>query len=321
VRQSSPLWITGIHHGLGASIQSGEDRRTPKPLARPASRAAHSTPHEDIDVTASAPKILLEVEQGIARITLNRPEVRNAIDDEMRLELIDAIDRVGRDPEARALVLTGAGRGFCAGGDISAMRERLQAPVGEVAGNGWRRQRRTHHALTVLHEIEKPTIAAINGAAVGLGCDLALCCDFIVAAETATLAMSYLQRGLIPDGGGLYFLPRRVGMMRAKELIFTGRTLSAAEALEIGMIDRVVAPDSLLEESRAWAAELSQGGATALGLAKSIINQTFELSAEEVFALGAQAQAICYTSAEHRASVEAFLNRTAERESGPANPA
>jgi enoyl-CoA hydratase/carnithine racemase len=272
-------------------------------------------------VTALPSKILLEVEQGIATITLNRTEVRNAIDDGMRLELIDAIDQVGRDTAARALVLTGAGRGFCAGGDISAMRERLQAPSGEVAGNGWRRQRRTHHALTVLHEIEKPTIAAINGAAVGLGCDLALCCDFIVAAETATLAMSYLQRGLIPDGGGLYFLPRRVGMARAKELIFTGRTLSAAEALEIGMIDRVVAANALLDESRGWAAELSQGSATALGLAKSIMNQTFELCAEEVFALGAQAQAICYTSAEHRASVEAFLNRTAERGPRPTNPA
>jgi enoyl-CoA hydratase/carnithine racemase len=272
-------------------------------------------------VSTPTAKVALEIEQGVATITLNRPEVRNAIDDAMRLELIEAIDTVGRDREARALVLTGAGRGFCAGGDVSAMRERLQAPAGEVAGNGWRRQRRTHHALTVLHEIEKPTIAAVNGAAVGLGCDLALCCDFIVASKSATLAMSYIQRGLIPDGGGLYFLPRRVGLVRAKELIFTGRTLSAAEALEIGMIDRVVAPEALLDESRAWAAELSQGGVTALGLAKSIMNQTFELSAEEVFALGAQAQAICYTSAEHRASVEAFLNRSAERGSGSTKPA
>jgi enoyl-CoA hydratase/carnithine racemase len=274
-----------------------------------------------MNVTAPARKVLLAIDQGIATISLNRPEVRNAIDDAMRLELIEAIDEVGRNREARALVLTGAGRGFCAGGDISAMRERLQAPVGEVAGNGWRRQRRTHHALTVLHEIEKPTIAAVNGAAVGLGCDLALCCDFIVASETATLAMSYLQRGLIPDGGGLYFLPRRVGLVRAKELIFTGRSLSADEALQIGMVDRVVAPDALLSEAQSWARELSGGSATALGLAKSIINQTFELSAEEVFALGSQAQAICYTSAEHRAAVEAFLNRSAERGSGSTKPA
>lgn len=272
-------------------------------------------------MTTSAPRILLDVQGSIATITLNRPEVRNAIDDGMRAELIEAIDQVGRDDSARALVLTGGGKGFCAGGDISAMRERLQAPVGQVAANGWRRQRRTHHALTVLHEIEKPTIAAVNGAAVGLGCDLALCCDFTVAAETATFAMSYLQRGLIPDGGGLYFLPRRVGMVRAKELIFTGRSLSAEEALEIGMIDRVVAPEGLLDAAHAWASELSQGSATALGLAKSIINQTFELSAEEVFALGAQAQAICYTSAEHRASVEAFLNRAADRAPRPEKPA
>lgn len=264
--------------------------------------------------TRSTTRIEIEQDGPIATVALNRPEVLNAIDDDMRAEFIEALETVSRDPSVRAVVITGRGRAFCAGGDVAAMRERLDAPIGEVAGNGWRRQRRTHHALTVLHELEKPTIAAINGAAVGLGCDLALCCDFIVASESAMLAMSYIQRGLIPDGGGLYFLPRRVGLVKAKELIFSGRRLSAADALQIGMVDRVSPPEKLLQDARAWADELSQGSLTALGLAKSIMDQSFELSAEEAFALGAQAQAICYTSSEHRASIDAFLNKSAERE-------
>ena len=251
----------------------------------------------------------LSVEGGIAVATLNRPEVRNAIDDATRAELAAVLDQVSRDGTVRALVLTGAGKAFCAGGDIRAMQQRLEAPAGEVAGNGWRRQRHTHRAVDALHGLEKPTIAAVNGAAAGLGCDLALCCDFIVASEAASFSMSYLLRGLIPDGGGLYFLPRRVGLARAKELIFSARRVSAEDALALGLADRVVAADQLLAESRRWAGELTQGSPTALALAKSILDQTFEHSAEEVFALGGQAQAICYTSAEHRDAVAAFLNK------------
>ena len=135
----------------------------------------------------------------------------------------------------------------------------MAAPAGEVAINGWRRQQRTHHAIAALHTMPKPTIAAVNGPATGLGCDMALACDFVVAADSATLAMSYIHRGLIPDGGGMYFLPRRVGLARAKELIFTGRKVTADEALAIGMIDRVTTPDTLLADAVAWAGELQQG--------------------------------------------------------------
>jgi enoyl-CoA hydratase/carnithine racemase len=251
----------------------------------------------------------LTIDSGVAIATLNRPEVRNAIDDATRAELSEVLAHVSRDNSIRALVLTGAGKAFCAGGDIKAMQQRLQAPTGEVAGNGWRRQRHTHHAIDALHGLEKPTIAAVNGPAAGLGCDVALCCVFILASDAASFSMSFLQRGLIPDGGGLYFLPRRVGLARAKELIFSARRVSAQEALEIGLADRVVTADELLPEARRWAAELSQGSPTALALAKAILDQTFERSAEEVFALGGQAQAICYTTAEHRESVEAFMTR------------
>lgn len=258
----------------------------------------------------NTPTIQLAVESGIAVITLNRPEKRNAITDDMRSELIEALERVQRDPQVRAVILTGNGKGFCAGGDVSGMAQRMEAPAGEVAFNGWTRQQRVHHTVNLLYAMPKPTIAAVNGAAAGLGADMALSCDFVLASDEASFAWSYIRRGLIPDGGGLYFLPRRVGLARAKDLIFSGRKVDAKEALELGIADRLCAPDALLDQARAWAAELSSGSATALALGKSILNQSYELSAPQVFAQGSQAQAVCYTSREHRDAVQAFLTKT-----------
>ena len=125
--------------------------------------------------------------------------------------------------------------------------------------------------------------------------------------------MSFVLRGLVPDGGGMYFLPRRVGLARAKELIFTGRKVDAREALALGLADRVTAPASLLGEARAWATELSRGSPAALAFSKSILDQTFELTRDQVLALSREAQAICYTTSEHRDAVEAFLNRPKSR--------
>ena len=256
------------------------------------------------------PSIELAYQDSIAVLRLNRPEVRNAIDDAMRIELIAALDEVSRNTSVRALVLTGNGKGFCSGGDIKGMQQRLASPAGEVAINGWRRQQRTHHFISSLHDLAKPTIAAVNGAATGLGCDLALACDFIVASKDAMLAMTYVQRGLIPDGGGMYFLPRRVGLVRAKELIFSGRRVLPEEALAIGMIDRIAEPESLVADAVTWAQEMSRGPLPALALAKTILNETFEHSAGDVFQMGSQAQAICYTTSEHQASVAAFLDKS-----------
>ena len=229
------------------------------------------------------------------------------MNDEMRVDLIARLDALSRDDSVRALVITGNGEAFCAGGDIKSMQQRLQADPGKVAFNGWQRQQRTHHAVTALHNFGKPTIAAVNGAATGLGADLAFCCDFVLASDKASFAMTYIARGLIPDGGGMYFLPRRVGLAKAKELFFSCRKVEAQEALQLGMADRTCAHDALLPTAVAWAAEMSAGSPAAIALTKSILNQSFEKDAEEVFALGSQAQAICYTTAEHRASVESFL--------------
>jgi enoyl-CoA hydratase/carnithine racemase len=255
--------------------------------------------------------IELQLDSGIATVRLNRPEKRNAINDELRAQFIHVLESIAADSTVRALVLTGNGKGFCAGGDVAAMEKRLDMPVGEVGFKGWSRQQGVHYAQTLLHTLPIPTIAAVNGAAAGLGADVALACDFIIASSDASFAWSYIHRGLIPDGGGMYLLPRRVGLSRAKDLVFSGRRVPADQALEFGIVDRVSAPDALLPDARAWAEELSKGSRAALALGKSILNLTFEHSAEQIFALGSQAQGICYTSTEHREAVKAFLAKRA----------
>jgi enoyl-CoA hydratase/carnithine racemase len=252
----------------------------------------------------------LKVDAQIATITLNRPDKRNAMSDAMRSEFIEALEQVAADKSIKALVLTGAGKGFCAGGDIAGMERRMNAPAGEVGFNGWHRQQRVHHTQALLHTMPKPVIAAVNGAASGLGADTALACDFIIASEYASFTWSYIHRGIIPDGGGMYFLPRRVGLPQAKELIFTGRKVDVEEALTLGIVDRKTSSATLVADAKAWAADLGKGSATALALTKTILNQSFELSAHDVFAQGSQAQGICYTSTEHRESVMAFLAKS-----------
>jgi len=262
---------------------------------------ATTTTYEYIETSA---------QNGVLTITLNRPDVRNAINDQMRAELIVAFDIAASDTSVRAVILTGAGKGFCSGGDIGGMRERLNAPAGEVAFNGWSRQRNTHTGVAAIHGLTKPVIAAMNGAAFGLGLDMALACDFIIAAEGAKMSMSFIKRGLVSDGGGMYFLPRRVGLVRAKELILTARVVEADEALSIGLIDRIVGADELLEKAQTWAEELSIGSPAAVAFTKSILDKTFESTDEQIFALAREAQAVCYTTAAHRQSVEEFLNKT-----------
>jgi len=253
--------------------------------------------------------VLLTQHNDIAVLTLNRPDSRNAIDDAMREALLERLDAVEQDPGLRALVITGAGKCFSAGGDIAAMRARLDAPAGEIAFNGFQRQIRTHQAISRLHGFQKPVIAAVNGPAVGLGADLALACDFVLSSESAFFAISYMLRGLIPDGGSLYLLPRRVGLAKAKDLIYSGRRVGTEEALRIGLADRAAAPEALMQTALDWAHDLSRGSLTAMALGKTLLDRSFETGLEDIFELGGRSQAICYSSAEHRAAVEEFLTK------------
>jgi enoyl-CoA hydratase/carnithine racemase len=250
--------------------------------------------------------LLIDTEGPIATLTLHRPRSRNAINDELRGALRAALDAVGKDPDVRVVVLTGADPAFCAGGDVRSMLERR---AGAVAIAGWKRQQETFALTAALRNVPKITIAAVNGAAVGLGMDLALACDFIIASPSGFFAASFVKRGLIPDGGSLYYLPRRVGLQRTKDLIFSGRRVEAEEALAIGLVDQLSVGESALEAARHYGARFAHESETALVLMKSIVNRSLEMSPEAVAALGAQAQAICYTTDEHRESIERFLAR------------
>lgn len=262
--------------------------------------------HEEPGVTEV---VLADKGDGIAVLTLNRPHARNAIDDEMREAFSSRLQEVSSDDDVKVVVVTGAGTAFCAGGDIKGMQTRLSGRPGRVPIDGWRRQRRTAAFVAALRGADQITIAAVNGPAVGLGMDLALACDFIVAAPEATFASSFVRRGLIPDGGSMYFLPRRIGLQRAKELMYSGRAMGADEALRLGLADRLAGPGELIEETRAFAAQFTENSRPAISLMKSIVDRSFELPLDQIAALGGEAQAICYTTDEHRASVEKFLAR------------
>ncbi len=254
--------------------------------------------------------LLLTVEDGIATLTLNRPKVRNAIDDQMRLDLRTAIDHISGDRAIRALILTGEGDVFCSGGDIRGMQERLEqgARAGEL---GWWRQKEFHETLTKLFNLGCPTLAAVNGPAFGLGLDLAMTCDFVFLADGTEVAANFVRRGLVSDGGGFFHLPRRIGLAKAKELLFSGRPVHTVEALAIGLADKIVAEEDLLGAARIYLSQFVQHPGTAQAMAKAILNRTFELGFEQVNMLASEAQAYCYSSADHQESVRSFL---AERE-------
>ena len=251
-------------------------------------------------------KVSLAVEAGIAWIRLDGPERRNALDAQAARDLAAICDIIDADPAAGVAVITGTGRAFCSGAD-TAILNRIRAASPDQAYDGLDE---LYAGFRRFAGLKVPTVAAVNGAAAGLGCDMALACDFIVASEQAMFTMSFVKRGLVSDGGGMYFLPRRVGLPKAKELIFTGRSVDANEALAIGLADRVTSADTLVADAAAWARELGQGSSASIAFSKAILDRTFETTEEQVFALGREAQAVCYTTQEHRDSVEAFLNKS-----------
>jgi 2-(1,2-epoxy-1,2-dihydrophenyl)acetyl-CoA isomerase len=250
--------------------------------------------------------VALEAHGPIAVLRLNRPKVRNAIDDRMRFDLKVAVDALGDDRAVRGVVVTGAGAVFCSGGDIRGMQERMEQGLraGEL---GWWRQKEFHETLTKLFHMGKPTVAAVNGPAFGLGLDVALTCDFVFLAEGAEVAANFVRRGLVSDGGGFFHIPRRVGVAKAKELLFSGRNVDAAEALAIGLVDRVLPGEALVAEAVAFLEGFAAHPATAQAMAKSILNRAIELSFDEINTLASQAQAFCYSSADHQDSVRSFF--------------
>lgn len=206
--------------------------------------------------------LLYDVKDRIATLTLNRPERLNALGDTLRDDLYDAVNTATADPGVGVLVITGAGRGFCSGGDVKTMGSRPEpSPTEKFAPLRDR-------IILAMRDCPKPIIAAVNGAAAGAGMNLALACDIRVASSAAKFSQAFVKRGLHPDWGGTYFLPRIVGMGKACELIFTGDSIDAAEALRLGIVNSVVAPEALMAETIKLARKIADGPAVAIQLAK-----------------------------------------------------
>ncbi|MES2542181.1 MAG: enoyl-CoA hydratase-related protein [Pseudomonadota bacterium] len=244
--------------------------------------------------------VTVKVEGGVHRITLNRPEVMNALNREMRLELLAAL-QAGHG--ARAIVLTGAGRGFCSGQDLTDA-EGLEAAGFEAILND-----EYVPMIRAITEAPVPVIAAVNGAAVGAGANLALACDLVIAAESAVFLQAFTRIGLIPDAGGTSFLPRRVGLQRAMGAALLAEPVSAAQAVDWGMIWEAVPDDRFAEVVAARATKLASGPTGAYAALKQALRGAFDQSLETQLEVEARLQGRCGASADFREGVAAFLSK------------
>jgi len=252
--------------------------------------------------------IQVEVQNFVATLTLDRPEQMNALSPEMGDGLLAALEQAGRDDEVRVIVITGAGRAFCAGGDLKTMKDRADQER-SATGRLQALQASARRIPVLLKTLTKPVIAAVNGAAMGWGCDLAVACDLRIAADTARFGELFVKRGLIPDGGSTYNLPRLIGMDRAADLVFTGRIVDAVEACRIGLVTRVVPAAELRRETDRLAAEIAANAPLAVQTAKKLmqaqVNMTIEQSMEQVTLFLSTLR----QSADHQEGVAAFLEK------------
>lgn len=258
--------------------------------------------------------IRYEVTDGVATIALNRPEVLNAANLQMLRELHSAIEAVRTDASVRAVVLTGSERAFCAGADLSNMGEGfdLNNPL-DV--RRWLVEF-FNPLIVKIFEMEKPWIAAVNGVAAGGGCQLALACDLIVIAEDAYFCEIFAQRGLVVDLGGLFLLPRLVGLHKAKELAFFAEKIYGPHAVELGLANRCVPQSEVLHVARTWAKRLAEGPTVALGLMKLGMNRGLQMTLHDVMHYEASAQALAVQTQDVREGLQAFLEKRAPKFQG-----
>ena len=248
--------------------------------------------------------ILYDVSDRVATITLNRPDAMNSTTDELYREFRDALDLIAADQDVSCVILTGAGKGFCAGADLKVRRDHL-TPIQLRARHRWILK----DILEPLYRLEKPVIAAVNGAAAGAGCNIALACDFIVASENASFIQAFAKVGLVPDLGGLYFLVRAVGNAMAKELCLTARKVGAAEAKEIGIVNRVVPHDELLSTARELALQIAKASPTANAMTKTLLNKSSNATLDQMLEFESYAQTVAYLTPEYQEGVLAFREK------------
>ena len=258
-------------------------------------------------------QVLHRVDDGVAWITLNRPDAHNAITPAQRNRVIDLLAGASEEVGVRAVVLTATGRGFCTGADL---RSTAPAPVrpdgapARVAGDVARTIRDgAQRLIAAVLDCEKPVLAAVNGTAAGIGAHLAFACDLVIAAEGVRFIEVFVRRGIVPDGGGAYLLPRLVGVQKAKELLFFGDDLPAAEAQRIGLVNAVVPPDQLEKTAAEWAHRLARGPTRALALTKWLVNRSLDSDRATCFADEALAQDVAMTTADANEGVQSFVER------------
>lgn len=254
-----------------------------------------------------------DVRDGVAHVTLNRPEAANALNLEMSRELLRAVLRCDEDTNIRAVVIAGAGRMFCVGGDLKRFAEqgeRVSHHLKEITTY-------LHAAISRMARMDPPVVAAVHGAAAGAGMSLACACDLVVAAESARFTMAYTNAGLTPDGSSTYYLPRLVGFKRAMELTLSNRELSAQEALEWGLVTRVVPDEDLSEEADALASQLAGGAPKALGAAKRLLHTSWTASLETQMEHETQTIAEMARTADGREGIAAFLEKRPAEFTGP----
>lgn len=250
--------------------------------------------------------LLVERQEAVGTITLNRPEKLNAFAGRMHQDLAEAVQLLAADDSVRVLVITGAGRAFCAGADIAYMKELLESQDWE---NAKALVEAGRAVVTTVRETPKPVIASINGPAAGGGANMALACDLRIASDQASIGQTFNRIGLHPDWGGTYFLPRLVGPAKALELIYSAEMLDAQEAHRLGLFNRVVPHDQLGDETRALAQALAAKAPLALGLAKQAVYQSGDRSLAEMLDLELDHQIRCFQSRDAREGLQAFLEK------------
>ncbi|MDY6967727.1 MAG: enoyl-CoA hydratase [Spirochaetota bacterium] len=247
--------------------------------------------------------LLVEMKNNVAIVSLNRPDVLNSMSLEMRAGLADTFEGFAKDDNVRAVVITGKGKAFSAGGDIKGWNdpndENRMQKIMEFA----------HRAVKAIYSLEKPIIAMVNGDAVGAGCNLALACDIIIASENARFGQVFVKIGLGPDWGGAYILPRLIGLARAKELLFTGKLLGAKDALEMGLINNVVPQHELEETAMKLAEKLSQSATIAIGKTKKFLHKAWQMDIIESLEYEASMQKALMDTIDHQQAVKAFINK------------
>ncbi|MBC7543460.1 MAG: enoyl-CoA hydratase/isomerase family protein [Candidatus Sericytochromatia bacterium] len=251
--------------------------------------------------------LLVTHDGPIATVTLNRPDARNAYSEEMAADLVRAICQCDADPEVRVVILTGAGDAFSAGGDLKAMREQ----TGMFAGSGAELRDRYHHGLQqvarAFETCEKPVVAAINGAAIGAGLDLACMCDIRIASDRARFGETFVSVGLVPGDGGAYFLSRVIGFSRALEMALTARLIDAAEALRIGLVSGVVPAEALMGAAQAAAMSIARQAPIAVKLTKAAFYRGYQKDLETALTMAAAFQGLAQRTSDHQEGVAAIL--------------